>query len=123
MITIIYNNIEELKKDVKNNFLKKRNSNLIINFNLDYPLLNIIANKIDASIIRVNNINSSDINCCKLYANNIKAGNITAYMIEASNIKYWAFCIAFENLKYKTIKGTRKNSIHKCLDNKTIKEI
>ena len=47
----------------------------------------------------------------------INAYNINAYNINAWGIEYYAFCIAYETLKVKTIKGIRPNSFHKCLDN------
>ena len=47
----------------------------------------------------------------------IKAWCIKAWGINAWDIEYYAFCIAYETLKVKTIKGRRLNSFHKCLDN------
>ena len=43
--------------------------------------------------------------------------SINAHNINANTIEYYAFCIAYETLKVKTIKGRRPNSFHKCLDN------
>lgn len=78
---------------------------------------NIKAQDIDA----YGNIKAQDINACNIRAWNIKAHdinahNIKAQNIDAKNIKYYAFCIAYESLRYKSISGRRKNSFHKCLD-------
>jgi len=78
----------------------------------DINAYNINASKIDAY-----NINAWDINASKINANTINANTINAHNINALDIKYYAFCIAYETLKVKTIKGRRPNSFHKCLDN------
>ena len=89
---------------------------------LDINASNINANtinayNINASKIDAYNINAWDINASKINANTINANTINAHNINALDIKYYAFCIAYETLKVKTIKGRRPNSFHKCLDN------
>ncbi len=79
--------------------------------------------------IKAHNITAWDIDACDIKAWDVKAADITAYSIKAHNItaksikakiiEYYAFCIAYESLRYKSISGERKNSFHKCLDQKT----
>ena len=78
---------------------------------------NIKAQNIKARHIKANKINAWDINAWDINAWDIKANNIKANNINAGDIEYYAFCIAYETLKVKTIKGIRPNSFHKCLDN------
>ena len=78
---------------------------------------NIKTNNINANNINAHNINALDINAWDINAWDINAWDINAHNINALDIKYYAFCIAYETLKVKTIKGRRLNSFHKCLDN------
>ena len=73
--------------------------------------LDIKARNIDAWNIEAWNIEAGDIQ-----AEDIKAGDIQAEDIQAEDISYYAFCIAYNSLKCKSINGRRENSIHKCLD-------
>ena len=75
------------------------------------------ANTINAWDINAYNINALDINAYNINAHKINANTINASNINANTIEYYAFCIAYETLKVKTIKGRRLNSFHKCLDN------
>ena len=77
---------------------------------------NINAHKINAHKIDARNIDAINIDADNINAHNIDARNIDARNIDAINISYFAFCIAYESLKCKSISGTRENSIHKCLD-------
>ena len=88
---------------------------------------NIVAHNIDAYNINALNIDARNLYARKidialnivahnLNAHNIDARNLYARKIDADNIKYYAFCIAYESLKCKSISGTRNNSLHKCLD-------
>ena len=77
---------------------------------------NLKAENIDALNIDALNIDARNINALNIDADNIDALNIDAININAINISYFAFCIAYESLKCKSISGTRENSIHKCLD-------
>ena len=74
-------------------------------------LWNIEARNIEAWNIEAWNIEAGDIQ-----AEDIKAGDIQAEDIQAEDISYYAFCIAYNSLKCKSINGRRENSIHKCLD-------
>ena len=85
-----YKTQKEVEKDIVDGVLKI-NEDVTFECNID----------IDASI-NAYNINALDIN---------------ASNINANTIEYYAFCIAYETLKVKTIKGRRPNSFHKCLDN------
>jgi len=78
---------------------------------------NIKTNNINANNINAHNINALDINAWDINAWDINAWDINAHNINALDIKYYAFCIAYETLKVKTIKGKGPNSFHKCLDN------
>jgi hypothetical protein len=88
---------------------------------------NIVAHNIDAYNINALNIDARNLYARKidialnivahnLNAHNIDARNLYARKIDADNIKYYAFCIAYESLKCKSISGKRNNSLHKCLD-------
>ena len=78
---------------------------------LDIKARNIEARNIEAWNIEAWNIEAGDIQ-----AEDIKAGDIQAEDIQAEDISYYAFCIAYNSLKCKSINGRRENSIHKCLD-------
>ena len=138
-----YNTQEEINEDVINGVLKY-NGNIIITFdcliNGDIKADNIKARNIDAWDIKAENIDAGNIDAKNINAWNIKAENIDALGIDAWNIKarnidardikaenidagnidYYSICIADESFKCKSIKGARKNSIHKCLDNQII---
>lgn len=90
-----YKTQKEVEKDIVDGVLKI-NEDVTFECNID----------IDASI-----------NAPTIKAHNINAWDINAHNINALDIKYYAFCIAYETLKVKTIKGRRPNSFHKCLDN------
>ena len=90
-----YKTQKEVEKDIVDDVLKI-NEDVTFECNID----------IDASI-----------NAYNINAYNIDAHNIDAHNINAWDIEYHAFCIAYETLKVKTIKGRRTNSFHKCLDN------
>lgn len=77
---------------------------------------NINALNIDAWNINAGNIDARDIDAGNINALNINAWNISARNINAGNISYYAFCIAYNSLKCKSIEGRRGNSIHVCLD-------
>jgi hypothetical protein len=79
---------------------------VIINTQEEFEALIDDANDIDAWSIKADNIN----------ANDIKADYINAWNIDANDINYFAFCIAHQSLKCKTIEGSRENSLHACLD-------
>ena len=83
----------------------------------DINAYNINASKIDANTINAYNINAHNINAYNINAHKINANTINAHNINANTIEYYAFCIAYETLKVKTIKGKGPNSFHKCLDN------
>ena len=101
------------------------NEDLEITFDCKIPCNlkaeNIDAENIDAENIDAHNIDALHIDALHIDAENIDAlkidaHNIDAYNIDADNIKYYAFCIAYESLKCKSISGKRNNSLHKCLD-------
>ena len=101
-----------------------------LNFHLDIGRRNIEAGDIDACDIKAGDIKSGDIKAwnirvCDIKAGNIKAGNIDAYNIKANDISYYAFCISYNDIVCKSIKGRRVNSFHKCIDGdlKYVKEV
>jgi len=82
---------------------------------------NIDAWNIDARNINARNINAGDINAWNINAGNITAWDINARNINAGNIIYYAVCFAYQNIKCKSIKGTRDKHKHFCLDGKITK--
>lgn len=74
--------------------------------------------KITAGDINAGNINAKNIDAYNIDALNIKAGNIEAVNIEALDINYYAVCFAYNNIKCKSIKGSRKNAKRFVLDGK-----
>ena len=77
---------------------------------------NINVYNINAINIYVNNINADDIKADDIDASDIYAWNIYAFDINAENINYYAVCVAYKNIKCKSIKGRRENSKHFVLD-------
>ncbi len=82
----------------------------------DIKAYNIDACDIKACYINAWDINANNIDAYKITAHDINAHSIHAYSIKAKNIEYYAFCIAYNSFKCKSISGTRENSFHKCLD-------
>jgi len=129
-MTVIINKQEELEAliDKNNNIIihddLKINCDINIEANIDATNIDafyIKAWDIDAKNIKADDIKAYDIEAYDIDAGDIKAwdiiaGDIKANNIEANDIKYYAFCITYESLKCKTIKGERKNSLHACLD-------
>lgn len=64
------------------------------------------------------NISAWDITAESVSAGDITAGDISAWDITAGDISYYASCIAYGNIRCKSIRGRRKNSFHKALDGK-----
>ena len=89
--------------------LVKFNFDLQINSNID--ALDIDALDIEAGDIIANNINANDINSRNIIANEIIANDIFA-----NEINYYALCIAYKNIKCKSIEGERENHKHFVLD-------
>lgn len=139
-----FNNLKEIEKyyDENTNTYIFRENNLcidlvIFNFDLDVKA-NIKAQDIKASDINTYDIKANDIDaldikakdiyakgiyawniCAKnINANNIIARDINANNINAENINYYAVCVAYKNIKCKSIKGRRENSKHFVLDGK-----
>jgi len=101
----IYKTQKEVEKDIVDGVLEI-NEDVTFECNID----------IDASI-KAWCIKAWGINAWGINARDINARDIKAWGINAWDIEYYAFCIAYETLKVKTIKGRRLNSFHKCLDN------
>ena len=74
------------------------------------------ARNIEAHNIEARNIDSHNIKAINIDAYNIKADDIEASNIEADSILYYDYCITYHSLTCSNIKGSRTNSIHKCLD-------
>ena len=76
-----------------------------------------VEGNISALDISAGDISAGDISALDISAGNISAWDISAWDISAKgNISYYAFCIAYKNIKCKSIKGRRENSFHKALD-------
>lgn len=139
----IYNTQKEIDADIVNGVLY-HHGHIEITFdcvieadiNVGYiNAWNINARDINAANINAGNINAGNINAGDIKAGNIKAGNINARDIDVAIIKAWdirardirargiiavdisyyAFCIAYDTLKCRSIEGRRKNAIHKSL--------
>lgn len=107
---------------------------IYISFDLDtsssIKARNIMAHNIKTSEINARNImardiytldiNAHNISANDIYARNIKARNIYARNIKAKDIQYHAFCCSESKFTCNSIKGTRKNSKHFCLDSEII---
>jgi len=136
---------DELKKHVKDGVLDCKGESLICPFNIsieasiinavditavditawDINARNINAGDINARNINARDINAGDINARDIIAGDINAGDIIAGDINAGDINvrdidYYAVCFAYENIKCKSIKGSRENCKHFCLDGKII---
>ena len=85
---------------------------VIFNFDLDVNS-DINALDINADDIIANNINANDINSRNIIANEIIANDIFFFFFN-----YYALCIAYKNIKCKSIKGERENHKHFVLDGK-----
>jgi len=88
----------------------------------DINARDIKAGDIKAGDINAWDINAWDINAWDINAWDINAEDINARDIKAGDISYYAVCFAYNNISCKTIKGTRKNSKHFCLDGKIEQE-
>ena len=67
------------------------------------------ARKINARNINARKINAWDINAWNINAWDINAWDINARNINAWDILYWAFCVVYNSIKCKSIKGKRDN--------------
>lgn len=110
-----YRTVEELKSDVVDNALTVDDS-ISIEFELFMPDLSINAEDINAEDITARNITAWNIDAWNINASDIKACNINARDIHAGDITYFAVCCAYRSFSCKSIKGTRENSRHFCLD-------
>lgn len=93
---------------------------LILKCNIDIDN-DIQAKNIQAFHIKARNIDAYNIDAKNIQAKNIEAldintWNIDAWNIDAWNIKYHTVCFARESFKCISIKGSRENSRHFCLD-------
>lgn len=78
------------------------------------------AGDIKAWDINAWDINAWDINADNINASNIKAEDIRAENINANNILYSSVCYARSKFVCNSIKGTRPNSKHFCLDSEIV---
>ena len=91
-------------------------------YSKNYPR-NISAYDISARDISAYDILANDISAYDILANDISANDISANDISANDINYYAFCVVYNNIKCKSIKGEKNNSKHFCLDGEiTIKK-
>ena len=100
----IYNTQKEIEKDIVDGCLKV-NDDIKITFDC---LINADISALD--------ISARDISALNISARNISALDISARNIVADDINYYAFCIAYYSFKCKSIVGSRRYCIHKCLD-------
>lgn len=114
-----FNSLEEIEKYYDKNtntYVFKKNGLYIdlVKFNFD---LTVRAN-IDASVIDAFNIIAWNINAGNIKAHDIYADDIFAFNIIANDISYYGVCVAYENIKCRSIEGRRKNAKHFVLDGK-----
>ena len=87
----------------------------------DIYAMNINSMNIDAYDIKANDIYARNINACNIDAMNINSMNIDAcdikaYDIKANDISYYAICVAYKDIRCKSIKGIRENAKHFVLN-------
>lgn len=120
-----FNSLEEIQKyydKSTNTYVFEENGSyidlVVFNFNLNIDA-NIDACDIIALNITANDINANDINARNIDAENIDALDIIACGdINANDISYCAVCVAYENIKCKSIIGFREDAKHFVLDGK-----
>ena len=78
--------------------------------------MNIDAYDIKASDIYARNINACNIDAMNINSMNIDACDIKAYDIKANDISYYAICVAYKDIRCKSIKGIRENAKHFVLN-------
>ena len=78
--------------------------------------MNIDAYNIKASDIYARNINACNIDAMNINSMNIDACDIKAYDIKANDISYYAICVAYKDIRCKSIKGIRENAKHFVLN-------
>ena len=78
--------------------------------------MNIDAYDIKASDIYARNINACNIDAMNINSTNIDACDIKAYDIKANVISYYAICVAYKDIRCKSIKGIRENAKHFVLN-------
>ena len=129
-----FNSLEEIQKyydEKSNTYIFKENGDyidlIVFNFDLDIDAnidawcidaLNVSAANIKAYDIDTRDLHALNIDAWDVYAWDIEACNIAAENIKARNISYFAVCFAYDNIKCKSIKGSRENSKHFVLDGK-----
>ena len=131
----IFKSLEEMKPyyNEKTNTYEFIENGCYIDIVIDFDLyitshiyaLNISARNIQARNINAGNINASDIrawdiNAWDINAKNINAWDIKACDINANNIQYNSVCYARSKFICNSIKGTRPNSKHFCLDSEIV---
>ena len=92
---------------------------------MNIKAMDITAWDIQAEDIRAEDITAYDIKALYIQALDIKAldikaVNICAENINANNILYYSVCYASSNFVCNSIKGTRPNSKHFCLDSDVV---
>ena len=117
MIIKVFNKLEEIQKyyDKKTNtyiFIENKGYIKLVIFNFDLK----VDSNIRAYNIRAENIDALNIDAWDINARDITARNIDAWNINARNIIYRALCVAYQNIKCKSIKGRRENARHYALD-------
>ena len=90
---------------------------------LDINCRNITCHNItclDINCLDINclDIDCLDINCLDIDCHDIDCNDIICNNIDCCGIRYYAVCVAYKNIRCKTIVGRRKNSRHFVLDGK-----
>ena len=96
------------------------NASNIKTYNLNAWNINCL--DINAWDIVASDINAGDIVAHDIYTLSVYANNINAINIKANDISYHAICVAYNNIKCKTITGRRENHKHFVLDGELVIE-
>jgi len=127
-----FENNQQIKTWVKDGklIMPSTDRDIIANFNIKLPdvdidAMNIISGDILSGDIISGNINSGhiisgNINSWDIKSGNIDAGDIKAMNINSGDIKFYASAIAYESFTCKSVKGRRKNALAKCLDGEIV---
>ena len=97
--------------EIQKYYDKKSNTYIFIE---DDEMIDVVVFNFDLNVEA--NIDAKTINAFDIRACNIKACNIDACDIKANDISYYAICVAYKDIRCKSIKGIRENAKHFVLN-------
>ena len=107
-----FNNLEEIEK-----YYNKETNTYVFNENGKY--IDLVVFDFDLNVeanIKALDINACDIDAMNINSMNINSMNIDACDIKANDISYYAICVAYKDIRCKSIKGIRENAKHFVLN-------